>query len=194
MCTSQHKRCLPPGSTDEDKATGRAINPKFICGWNFLLLLQIKKIPSTDCFPIQNGPCVMEVLLIFLEHTKLAKKMLMWTKKDKRHLWSFFLCKAVKYVFNPIYKHLYLLVWVSAFFFSLCKKFFFSLQSSIPLSKPGENEINMLLHINSAQCNRASKCRVRWRYQVFLSQWLMPSRRNNNYMAQGGGKKACWIT
>lgn len=82
----------------------------------------------------------------------------MWTKKDKIYLWSFFLCKAVKYVFNPICKHLYLPLYLH--FFSLCEKFFFSLQSTIPLSKPGEYEINMVLHINTAQYNRASKVRV----------------------------------
>lgn len=92
------------------------------------------------------------------------------------------------YIRTSIYYSEYLI------FFALCEKFFFFLQSTVLISKPKECEINVVLHTNNAEYKRTSTFRVSLRYQVcFLCKWLMPSRRNNNYMAQGGGKKACWV-
>lgn len=138
---------------------------------------------------MQNGLCVMEVPLSPI-------RMLICTKKKIKDIYeAHFHClsRAVWCVFNPVHKNLHLLLWVSDLLFSVWEIFLF-LQSTVLISKPKECEINVVLHTNNEEYKRPSKFRVSLRYQVcFLCKWLMPSRRNNNYMAQGGGKKAYWV-
>lgn len=58
---------------------------------------------------------------------------------------------STPYISISIYYSEYLI------FFPLHQRFFFFLQRTVPVSKPEEYEVNMVLHINNAEYNRASK-------------------------------------